>query len=104
MTKALCILSADESPELARAPALRTAWPAVRFATAIHPHRAGAFAGKPDRAAAIVVLVLTIGKVFLHDLWNLGALYRVGSIVGLALALLAVSFLTQRFVLARDEP
>ena len=59
---------------------------------------------KPTRAAAIVVLVLTIGKVFLHDLWNLGALYRVGSIVGLALALLAVSFLTQRFVLARDEP
>jgi len=59
---------------------------------------------KPTRAAAIVVLVLTIGKVFLNDLWNLGALYRVGSIVGLALALLAVSFLTQRFVLARDEP
>jgi uncharacterized membrane protein len=58
---------------------------------------------KPTRAAALVVLVLTIGKVFLHDLWKLGALYRVGSIVGLALALLAVSFLTQRFGLVKDE-
>ena len=58
---------------------------------------------KPTRAAALGVLVLTIGKVFLHDLWDLGALYRVGSIVGLALALLAVSFLTQRFVLAKEE-
>ena len=50
---------------------------------------------------ALAVLVLTIGKVFLHDLWNLGALYRVGSIVGLAVALLAVSFLTQRYVFAK---
>jgi uncharacterized membrane protein len=59
---------------------------------------------KLTRAAALLVLLLTIGKVFLHDLWNLGALYRVGSIVGLAIALLAVSFLTQRFVLARERP
>ena len=59
---------------------------------------------KATRAAALAVLVLTIGKVCLHDLWDLGALYRVGSIVGLAVALLAVSFLTQRFVLAKEEP
>jgi uncharacterized membrane protein len=58
---------------------------------------------KPTRAAALVVLLLTIGKVFLHDLWDLGALYRVGSIVGLAIALLAVSYLTQRFVFAREK-
>jgi uncharacterized membrane protein len=58
---------------------------------------------KPMRAAALLVLLLTIGKVFLHDLWDLGALYRVGSIVGLAVALLAVSFLTQRFVFSREE-
>jgi len=55
------------------------------------------------RAAALVVLLMTMGKVFLHDLWDLGALYRVGSIVGLAIALLAVSFLTQRFVLSREQ-
>ena len=58
---------------------------------------------KPTRAAALVVLMLTVGKVFLHDLWDLGALYRVGSIVGLAVALLAVSFLTQRYVFSRAE-
>jgi uncharacterized membrane protein len=46
---------------------------------------------------------LTIGKVFLHDLWHLGALYRVGSMVGLAMALLLVSFLTQRFILRGDR-
>lgn len=57
---------------------------------------------KPVRAAALGVLILMFGKVFLHDLWNLGALYRVGSIVALAASLLAVSYLIQRFVLARE--
>jgi uncharacterized membrane protein len=56
----------------------------------------------PIRIGALGVLTLTIGKVFLHDLWELGSLYRVGSMVGLAMALLAVSFLTQRFVLRRE--
>jgi len=59
---------------------------------------------KATRAAALLVLLLTIGKVFLHDLWDLGALYRVGSIVGLAIALLAVSYMTQRFVLSGERP
>jgi uncharacterized membrane protein len=58
---------------------------------------------KMTRAAALAVLLLTIAKVFLHDLWDLGALYRVGSIVGLAVALLAVSFLTQRFVFSKER-
>lgn len=58
---------------------------------------------KSTRAAALVVLLLTIGKVFLHDLWDLGSLYRVGSIVGLGVALLAVSFLTQRYVFSREQ-
>jgi len=53
--------------------------------------------------AILTMLVLTVGKVFLHDLWELGSLYRVGSIVGLAVALLGVSFLTQRFVLPKEE-
>ena len=55
------------------------------------------------RLSALAVLLLTIAKVFLHDLWHLGALYRVGSMVGLAIALLAVSFLTQRFILRGDR-
>lgn len=56
------------------------------------------------RIGALGVLVLTIAKVFLHDLWELGALYRVGSIVGLAVALLGVSYLTQRFILPKENP
>ena len=58
---------------------------------------------RPARIGALAVLVLTIGKVFLHDLWELGSLYRVGSIVGLAVALLGVSYLTQRFILTKER-
>ncbi len=59
---------------------------------------------RATRIGALTVLVLTVGKVFLHDLWKLGSLYRVGSIVGLAIALLGVSFLTQRFILPKEQP
>jgi uncharacterized membrane protein len=44
------------------------------------------------------LLILTIAKVFLHDLGELRDLYRVASLVGLALSLLAVSLAYQRFV------
>jgi TatD DNase family protein len=47
----LCILSADEAPEVARAATVRTAWPGVLFAAAIHPHRAGAYTGRAADAA-----------------------------------------------------
>ena len=50
---AMCILSADEAPELARVPVVRDAWPDVYFAAAIHPHRAGAYAGRAAEAAAV---------------------------------------------------
>ncbi|HKQ61847.1 MAG TPA: DUF2339 domain-containing protein, partial [Candidatus Polarisedimenticolaceae bacterium] len=43
-------------------------------------------------------LVLTIAKVFLYDLGELKDLYRVASLVGLAVSLLLVSLLYQRFV------
>src|SRR5262245_41227664 len=52
VSSALCILSADEADELARARVVAAAWPAVRFAAAIHPHRAGAYAGRREQAAA----------------------------------------------------
>jgi uncharacterized membrane protein len=54
---------------------------------------------KPLRIWAIVLVSATAAKGALHDVWSLGSLYRVGAIVGLAVTLLAVSFLTQRFVL-----
>jgi TatD DNase family protein len=50
---AMCILSADEPDELARAEAVARAWPGIRFAAAIHPHRAGAYAGRAEAAAAV---------------------------------------------------
>ncbi len=53
VTRAMCILSADEPAEVARAAVVREVWPAVEFAAAIHPHRAGAYAGRPAEAAAI---------------------------------------------------
>jgi hypothetical protein len=43
-------------------------------------------------------LLVTIGKVFLYDLGALHDLYRVASLAGLAVSLLLVSFLYQRFV------
>lgn len=45
VTTALCILEAEDAPELARAGRVRAAWPGIHFATGIHPHRAGKFSG-----------------------------------------------------------
>jgi TatD DNase family protein len=53
VTHALCILAADEPEEMARAATVKTAWPAVRFAAAVHPHSAGAYARRPEAAAAV---------------------------------------------------
>ncbi|HXT71822.1 MAG TPA: TatD family hydrolase [Vicinamibacterales bacterium] len=52
VTEALCILSADEPDEVARAAIVSRAWPAVRYATAVHPHRAGGYAGRVTDAIA----------------------------------------------------
>ncbi|MEO8034421.1 MAG: DUF2339 domain-containing protein, partial [Acidobacteriota bacterium] len=58
------------------------------------------------RVAALVLLLVTILKCFLHDLGRLGGLYRVGSLLGLAISLVLVGILLQRFVMARptEEP
>ncbi|MFN7975707.1 MAG: DUF2339 domain-containing protein [Acidobacteriota bacterium] len=57
-------------------------------------------ASRSSRLSALVLLVATIVKGFLHDLWRLGGLMRVGSFVGLAVSLALVALLVQRFVLA----
>ncbi len=54
------------------------------------------------RWVSLGFLVLSLGKVFLHDLGELEGLHRVGSLVGLALSLLLVSVLYQRFVFRRS--
>ncbi|HEX6178374.1 MAG TPA: DUF2339 domain-containing protein, partial [Thermoanaerobaculia bacterium] len=53
------------------------------------------------RIAALSLLAITILKCFLHDLGRLGGLYRVGSLLGLAISLVIVGMLLQRFVLRR---
>ncbi len=50
------------------------------------------------RWISLVVLLITIVKVFLYDLGQLEGLYRVGSLAGLAVSLLLVSLVYQRFV------
>jgi hypothetical protein len=60
-----------------------------------------AFHTRAARVAAIALLVITIFKCFLHDLARLGGLYRIASFLGLALALVMVSVLLQKFVLSR---
>jgi hypothetical protein len=54
--------------------------------------------GAATRYAGLGLLVITLLKVSLYDLWQLGGLYRVGSLGGLAVILLLVSFLYHQFV------
>ena len=54
LTRALCILAADNPTEAERAAELARMWPALRFGVGLHPHQAGQFAG---RAADVVPLV-----------------------------------------------
>lgn len=51
---AVCVLAAEEDAEVARAAVVRAAWPSIQFATGIHPHHAGQFAGDMPRAIETV--------------------------------------------------
>jgi uncharacterized membrane protein len=53
------------------------------------------------RWASLGLLLLTLGKVFLYDIGEVEGLYRVASLLGLALSLILVSLLYQRFVFRR---
>jgi uncharacterized membrane protein len=53
------------------------------------------------RMAALLLLLVTILKCFLHDLARLGGLYRVASLLGLAFALVIVGVLLQKYVIAK---
>ncbi len=55
-------------------------------------------ASSPLRIASLLVILVTAGKVFLYDLANLRDLYRVAALVGLALSLITISLVYQRFV------
>jgi Predicted membrane protein (DUF2339) len=55
------------------------------------------------RWVSLFTLILTIGKVFLYDLGQLQDLFRVMSLLGLAVSLILVSLAYQRFVFRRNS-
>ncbi|NLI77686.1 MAG: DUF2339 domain-containing protein [Candidatus Riflebacteria bacterium] len=55
------------------------------------------------RLGSLVLLTVAIIKVFLYDLWQLGGLFRVASLIGLSLVLTLVSTLYQKY-LSRKPP
>ena len=67
--QAVCILSADTPEEHARVVAVQSAWPGVMFATAVHPHRAGAYAGRVgDAVAAVRETAVRVGARLLGEM------------------------------------
>lgn len=62
------------------------------------------FGSKAARYAGLGLLVVTILKLFLHDLFRLGGLYRIGSLIGLAVVLILVSFIYQKFLSRIGKP
>lgn len=55
------------------------------------------------RWLSLALMMLTVAKVFLYDLGELEDLYRVASLLGLAVSLILVSFAYQRFVVSRAD-
>jgi hypothetical protein len=55
------------------------------------------------RWLSLGLMMLTVAKVFLYDLGELEDLYRVASLLGLAVSLILVSFAYQRFVVSRSD-
>lgn len=55
------------------------------------------------RYAGVVLLLVTLTKLFLHDLGNLSQLYRIGAFIGVAVVLIVASFFYQRFLVPRDK-
>lgn len=54
----------------------------------------------PLRYAALLLLTVTVAKLFLHDLASLGQLYRIGAFIGVAIVAIASSFAYQKFFAA----
>lgn len=54
LSAAMCILAAGDASEAAAIGRVQSLWPEVRVALGIHPHQAGAHAGKVSAAVAMV--------------------------------------------------
>jgi uncharacterized membrane protein len=55
------------------------------------------------RYSGVALLVVTLLKLFLHDLGNLSQLYRIGAFIGVAIILIVASFVYQRFLVPKVE-
>lgn len=58
---------------------------------------------KGARYAGIALMAVTLCKLFFHDLANLGSIYRIGSLIVVAIIALGASFLYQRFYAQRKD-
>ena len=56
---------------------------------------------RPARITAIVLLLVAVLKGSLHDILQLGGLYKIGSLAGLAVCLTLMAVLTQKYVLPK---
>ncbi|HEX4640824.1 MAG TPA: DUF2339 domain-containing protein [Chthoniobacterales bacterium] len=57
------------------------------------------------RYSGVALLVVTLAKLFLHDLSSLSQLYRIGAFIGVAIILIVASFVYQRFLVPKiDKP
>ena len=71
-------------------------------ATLAHAVESGATVEVLTVFAGIALFVVTLFKLFFHDLAQLDQLYRIGAFIAVALLLMGASYLYQRF-LAVDE-
>jgi uncharacterized membrane protein len=55
------------------------------------------------RYSGVALLVVTLAKLFLHDLSSLSQLYRIGAFIGVAIILIVASFVYQRFLVPKPE-
>ncbi|MEY2585581.1 MAG: hypothetical protein QOD80_1607, partial [Verrucomicrobiota bacterium] len=55
------------------------------------------------RYSGVALLVITLAKLFLHDLSSLSQLYRIGAFIGVAIILIVASFVYQRFLRPKVE-
>ncbi|HEY1542706.1 MAG TPA: DUF2339 domain-containing protein, partial [Xanthobacteraceae bacterium] len=60
-----------------------------------------ALASKPARLASAAVVLLTIAKVFLVDMSDLGGAWRALSFIGLGLVLVGIGYLYERLLFPR---
>ena len=55
------------------------------------------------RRAGMALLVVTLLKLFCHDLWQLGGLYRVAALGGLFVVLMLASMFYQKFLATETD-